>query len=150
MNVTYQAEGCLEITHRSAHRIFHASGSTSEDFPDSKPSVDSFDNLKILRLATDEESDLYQKERDQIKPSKNMEKIRKENEDADENKKTTSLMIGTLPDDVDEKASGRNKKRAAFDSSLRPFVSKVLSLTVRAMSGVQQYSDAFPNLENDI
>ena len=35
-------------------------------------------------------------------------------------------MIGTLLDEVDEEASGRNKRRAEFDSSLRPFVSKVL------------------------
>ena len=127
MNVTYQAEGCLEITHRSAHRIFHASGSTSEDFPDSKPSVDSFDNLKILRLATDEESDLYQKERMyQIELSEMMEKTRKTNEDADENKKTTGLMIEPLPDDVDKEASRRNKRRVMSDSSLRPYVSKVL------------------------
>ena len=127
MNVTYQAEGCLEITHRSAHRIFHASGSTSEDFPDSKSSVDSFDNLKILRLATDEESDLYQKERMyQIELAEKMEKTRKSNEDADENKKTTELMTEMLMDDVDEEVSGRNKRRMVLDSSLRPYVSKVL------------------------
>lgn len=127
MNVMYQAEGCLEITHRGTHRIFHAGiSSSSEDFPHSEPLVDSFDDLKILRLATDEERDLYQKERNQIKPSKKIEKIRKANEDADENKKTNGLLMGTLPDDVDEEASGRNKRRAAFDSSLRPFVSKVL------------------------
>ena len=41
-------------------------------------------------------------------------------------KKANGLMIGTLLDDVDEEASGRNKRRAAFDGSLRPFVSKVL------------------------
>ena len=55
-----------------------------------------------------------------------MEKTRKTNEDVDENKKTTELMIETLPDDVDEEASGRNKRKTVFDSSLRPFVSKVL------------------------
>lgn len=124
MDVMYQAEGCLEITHIGARRIFHAGRSTSEDF---LHSVDSFDNLKILRIATDEESDLYQKERMyQIELSEMMEKIRKADEDADENKKTTELMIETLSDDVDEEASRRNKKRALFDSSLRPYVSKVL------------------------
>ena len=35
-------------------------------------------------------------------------------------------MTEMLMDDVDEEASGRNKRRAAVDSSLRPFVSKVL------------------------
>ena len=62
----------------------------------------------------------------QIELSEMMEKIRKANEDADENKKTTGLMIGTLPDDVDEEASRRNKRRVMSDSSLRPYVSKVL------------------------
>ena len=126
-NVTYQAGGCLEITHSGAHRRFHASRSSLEDSPYYKPSVDSFNDLKILRLATDEERDLYQKERmNQIELSKKIEKIRKANEDADENKKTTELMIGTLSDGVAEEASGRNKRRAEFDSYLRPFVSKVL------------------------
>lgn len=127
MNVTYQAGGCLEFTHSGAHRRFYASRSSSEDSPYYKPSVDSFNDLKILRLATDEEKDLYQKERmNQIELSKKIEKIRKANEDADENKKTTELMIGTLSDGVAEEASGRNKRRAEFDSYLRPFVSKVL------------------------
>ena len=62
----------------------------------------------------------------QIELSEMMEKIRKADEDDDENKKTTELMIETLSDDVDEEASRRNKKRALFDSSLRPYVSKVL------------------------
>ena len=122
-NVTYQADGCLEITHSGAYKRFYASRSSSEDSPYSKPSVGSFDDLKILRLATDEEIDLYQH---QIELAEKIEKIRKANEDADENKKTTGLMIGTLPDDADEEASGRNKSRAVFDSSLRPYVSKVL------------------------
>ena len=130
MYVMYRAEeGCLEITHRDAHKIFHTGISTSEEyFPySSKPSVGSFDDLKILRLATDEEIDLYQKERmHQIELAEKMENTRKSNEDADENKKTTELMTKTLIDDVDEEASGRNKRRAAFDSSLRPYVSKVL------------------------
>ena len=122
MKVTYQAEGCLEITHRDAHKIFHTGGSiSSEDFSCSRPSVDSFEHLKILRSATDEEIDLYQKERmHQIELAEKIEKIRKANEDADENKKTTSLMIGTLLDDVDEEASGRNKRRPAFDSFFTP------------------------------
>ena len=119
-NVTYQADGCLEITHSGAYKKFYASRSSSEDSPYSKPSVGSFDDLKILRLATDEEIDLYQH---QIELA---EKIRKANEDADENKKTTGLMIGILPGDADEEANGRNKSRAVFDSSLRPYVSKVL------------------------
>ena len=103
MDVMYQVEGCLEITHIGVRRIFHAGRSTSEDF---LHSVDSFDNLKILRIATDEESDLYQKERMyQIELSEMMEKTRKANEDADENKKTTGLMIEPLPDDVDKEAS---------------------------------------------
>lgn len=122
-NVTYQADGCLEITHSGAYKRFYASRSSSEDSPYSKPSVGSFDDLKILRLATDEEIDLYQH---QIELAEKIEKIRKANEDADENKKTTGLMIGTLPDDADEEASGRNKSLAVFDSSLRPYVSKVL------------------------
>ena len=126
-NVTYQADGCLEITHSGAYKRFYASRSSSEDSPYSKPSVGSFDDLKILRLATDEEIDLYQKERMyQIELAEKMENTRKSNEDADENKKTTGLMIGTLPDDADEEASGRNKSLAVFDSSLRPYVSKVL------------------------
>lgn len=126
-NVTYQAGGCLEITHSGAHRRFHASRSSSEDSPYSKSSVGSFNNFKILRLATDEESDLYQKERlNQIELAEKMDKIRKANENVEEEKKRTELMIGTLMDDVDEEASGRNKRRAEFDSSLRPFVSKVL------------------------
>jgi hypothetical protein len=121
--VTYQAGGCLEITHSDAHRRFCASRSSSEDSPYSKMSVGAFDDLKILRLATDEESDLYQKERiEQIGLAEKMEKIRKANEYADENKKTTEPLI----DDVDEEASGRNKKQEEFNSSLRPFVSKVL------------------------
>lgn len=129
MKVTYQAEeGCLEITHRDARKIFHTGRSiSSEDFSCSRPSVDSFEHLKILRLATDEEIDLYQKERmHQIELAEKMEKTRKSNEDADGIKKAIGLMIGTLLDDVNEEASGRNKRRAAFDSSLRPFVSKVL------------------------
>jgi hypothetical protein len=126
-NVTYQAGGCLEITHSGAHRRFHASRSSSEDSPYSKSSVGSFNNFKILRLATDEESDLYQKERlNQIELAEKMDKIRKANENAEEEKKRTELMIGTLMDDVDEEAEVRNKKQASFDSSLRPFVSKVL------------------------
>ena len=128
MNVTYQAEeGCLEIIHRDAHKIFHTGRSiSSEDFSCSRPSVDSFEHLKILRLATDEEIDLYQKERmHQIELAEKMEKTRKSNEDADKIKKAIGL-IGTLLDDVDEEASGRNKRKTEFDSSLRPFVSKVL------------------------
>ena len=126
-NVTYQAGGCLEITHSGAHRRFHASRSSSEDSPYSKSSVGSFNNFKILRLATDEESDLYQKERlNQIELAEKMDKIRKANENAEEEKKRTELMIGTLMDDVDEEAEVRNKKQTSFDSSLRPFVSKVL------------------------
>ena len=127
--VTYQAEeGCLEITHRDAHKIFHTGRSiSSEDFSCSRPSVDSFEHLKILRLATDEEIDLYQKERmHQIELAEKTEKTRKSNEDADKIKKAIGLMTEMLMDDVDEEASGRNKRRAAFDSSLRPFVSKVL------------------------
>lgn len=127
--VTYQAEeGCLEIAHRDAHKIFHTGiSSISEDFSCSRPSVGSFEDLKILRLATDEEIDLYQKERmHQIELAEKTEKTRKSNEDADKIKKAIGLMIGTLLDDVDEEASGRNKRRAPFDSSLRPYVSKVL------------------------
>ena len=41
-------------------------------------------------------------------------------------KKTTELMTEMLMDDVDEDASRRNKRREVLDSSLRPFVSKVL------------------------
>jgi hypothetical protein len=55
-----------------------------------------------------------------------MGKRRKANENAEGEKKRTELMIGTLMDDVDEEAEVRNKKQASFDSSLRPFVSKVL------------------------
>ena len=127
--VTYQAEeGCLEITHRDARKIFHTSRSiSSEDFSCSRPSVDSFEHLKILRLATDEEIDLYQKERmHQIELAEKTEKTRKSNEDGDKIKKAIGLMIGTLLDDVDEEASGRNKRKTEFVSSLRPFVSKVL------------------------
>ena len=129
MRVTYQAEeGCLEITHRDAHKIFHTGRSiSSEDFSCSRPSVDSFEHLKILRLATDEEIDLYQKERmHQIELAEKTEKTRKSNEDADKIKKAIGLMTEMLMDDIDEEASGRNKRRAVFDSSLRPFVSKVL------------------------
>ena len=127
--MTYQAEeGCLEITHRDAHKIFHTGRSiSSEDFSCSIPSVDSFEHLKILRLATDEEIDLYQKERmHQIELAEKMENTRKSNEDADKIKKAIGLMIGTLLDDVDEEASGRNKRKAESVSSLRPYVSKVL------------------------
>ena len=62
----------------------------------------------------------------QIELAEKMEKTRKSNEDADKIKKAIGLMTEMLMDDVDEEASGRNKRRAAVDSSLRPFVSKVL------------------------